>query len=316
MQRSTLALLLVIAALTATSLWLWRDREQALAQVATLQANQATASVTDAAASVTGTEPAAVAMANVAESAETATDPPPKKDYGEFERRILQDPNYREARRNFRELELMAGHLDLAKALGITPEKARRLIALYVDRELEYLDQRNLNPRNEAEIEKRQAQAEQRQRDLDMEVVALLGERKYAEWAAYSASLQVRHEVNQLGSSLFAAGAPLKEEQIEPLIAAIQAERARARQELKDYTDSLVWSDERATDSHRYRDEREVELSEAANRRVHDAASKILSRPQLDALDLYLKRRLELEEAQTRMHGAQADWLRLNAGGG
>ncbi len=312
MRKSTALLLLATAVLAAATFWLWRDRAEMRARSEALQARLDAVERRPAAAGpgVAAVEPTTTGTVG---QAEPGAEAPVTEDYGDFERKLLQDPAYREARRRFRQLELMSGHLDLAKALGIPPEKAEQLIALLLERELHYLSENNLNPRDEEERRARQLKNEQAQRDQDAELVALLGVTKFAEWKDYHASLQVRHEVHQLGASLFANGVPLREDQIEPLISAIQAERARVRQELAEYTESLAWSGGAEAKSHRYRDERRVELGREVNEGVHAAASAILSKSQLAVLDDYLRRQLELQDAQFRMREAQAIWLRVNA---
>lgn len=313
MHRSTAILSLTTAALAATAFWLWRDREQALTRLESSQAGQEALERRAPAVDPSIAAVASPATTMVGQPEAGGGTPEKAEDHLEFQRRLFSDPAYREARRHFRQLELISGHLDLAKALGIPSEKAKQLIAFLVDQEFQYMDRGHFNPRTEEEARIRTLQVEQAVQEQDAELVAMLGERKFAEWKEYQASLQVRHEVRALGASLFAQGAPLREEQIELLISAIQAERARARQKLVEFTESLVWSGGAEVKSHRYRDKREVELSAEMTERVHDVASGILSKQQLAVLDDYLQRRLELEDAQHRMHEAQADWMRVNA---
>ena len=105
----------------------------------------------------------------------------------------------------------------------------------------------------------------------------------------------------------------MREEQIDPLITAIHGERMRTQQDLSEYTASLVWSGGMESKSHAYRNARQLELAEAANKHIHEKASSILSPPQLAILDEILRRQFELEQAEYQMYRIQDDVARIEA---
>jgi hypothetical protein len=290
-------LALLVVALGVASAWLWLALQSEQARVEILEAGVKTSDAT-----LPGLDPERpiehpVDRGGVKVAAGDPAKLPPE-DYSAFERRLLKDPSYLEARRRFRQLELAAGHIDLARELGIPESVAQRLIALLVDQELQYLSEPHPNPRNEAERQARQLEISEAEYKADREIAAIIGESKLQAWKDYQASLSVRHQVYRLGATLFAASAPLRQDQVEPLVDAIYAERERAAQELKEYTASLAWSGGMEGKSHTYRNQRRVELRNAADERIHEAAGKILSAKQLQVLDEMLRRERELEEAE------------------
>jgi len=311
MRKSTAILLFLVLALAATSIGLWRAlaKERAVADSLQTQVVQR-----DLVPTVVAPGPSDIAPPEAQIVEKPNGDEPPlgMEDYGEFERRLLRDASYREARRRFRQLELTYGHLDLAKVMQISQETADRLIALLVERELRYAEKAHPNPRNEEEARIRRMKIEQSEQEEDAELAALLGQAKLAKWKEYQASLPARHQLRQLGAKLFAIGEPMREDQIEPLIAVIYAEQKRLKQELSEYTASLVWSGGMESKSLAYRNARQLELAEAANKRIHEKASSILSPPQLTILDDSLRRQFELEQAEYQMYRVQDDVSRVN----
>jgi hypothetical protein len=299
MHRSTAILLLAKAALTATTVGSWRafvaerDRADALrARLDTKEPPVATAAADLAYGAVKPVDEAGATMDTQAESA--AKHPEIFADT----RRHLQSKAYRDAQRRVRTLELTSGFIDLAQVLGISQETADRLLALLVEKELEYLDRPQFNPSNEKEAAIRQLEGQQLQQARNAEISALIGADKLPSWEQYEASLSVRHEVRQMAASVFARVEPLREDQSEALIRAIHSERQRVRQELSEFTESLVWSGGMESQSHIYRGERFGELTGAANDRIHAAASSFLSPGQLAALDERLRHERELQEAE------------------
>ena len=312
MRKSTAALLAIVAALAATSVASWRALVKERDRTEALQARMQPRDCPGVAAT---TARQAVPAADVAvKQAPTTCEDASAPDTADFdEPRLLQDAQYREAMRRFRILELTSGHVDLAKVLGISQEKADRLIKLLADRELRYLSKPHPNPRNEEEQRIRQAEIERSQQEGDAEIASLIGEARLSEWKDYQQSLGSRHDVYQLGANLFAIGHPLREDQVEPLIAAIHEERKRVDQKLRDYTASLTWSDGMEVKSHGYRDHRRTELLEAADERIRASASDILSPAQFAVFEDMLRRSRELDAARQQMWRAQSDAARFTA---
>jgi hypothetical protein len=198
-------------------------------------------------------------------------------------------------------LELASGHIDLAESLQISQEQADKLIELLVDQELRYADNPKRNPANEEELRERHLRVAESQRANDAELAALLGKQKLAQWKEYQASLQTRHQVERLRTTLSAGPEPLREDQIQPLVAAMYAEQELVKEELSDYTATLTWSGGMEGKSHSRRNERHAQLAAAANDRIRTAAASILSQQQLETLDEMLQRQLDMQNAEYEM---------------
>ncbi len=313
MRKSTAIALLMLVGLAGTSIWLWHALVQERARADALQAR----SEFRESIPTTAAPDSSVALPSEARPSEQSGEvemPPLQQDFAAYERGLLQNESYREARRRFRQLELTSGHLDLAKVLGISQETAQQLLAVLVDRELRYLSQPRPNPRNEEELRIRKQKIQQAEQEQDVEIAALIGQAKLAKWKDYQASLPVRHDVYRLGAKLFAIGEPLREDQIEPLVSAIHSERKRVKQELADYTASLVWTGGMEEKSHAYRNKRHSELTTAADSRIHAAASSILSPKQLGILDDMMRGERELQDARFQEWRAQGEASRISAG--
>ncbi len=314
MNRPTSILVLAMVVCVAASYGLWlelraeRSRSHDMrAHMLELERMQAAATPGGSAAAPADLPPdAATAAAPVPKDKpiaplEPASSKPSSSAYFEYEARLLLNPQYREARRAHRRLELAAGHIDLAESLQITQERADRLIDLLVDQELSYASSPLRHADNEEEARQRQLWLAERQREDDAAVAALLGEGKLAKWKEYQASLPTRHQVQQLRTTLSAGPEPLREDQIQPLVEAMYAEQKRVKEELSDYTGTLKWSGGMEGKSHSRRNERHAQLAAAANERIRDAAASILSPPQLETLDEMLQRQLEMQNAQNEM---------------
>jgi DNA-binding transcriptional regulator YbjK len=123
----------------------------------------------------------------------------------------------------------------------------------------------------------------------------LLGDEKNARFQEYMETRNTRMQVDQFRPQ-FTGADTLRDDQVEPLIAALHVERAQMQQELKEYGATLASDDA----SQKY-SERRIELMKAAYDRMHAAAAPILSSSQTKRLDALLKRDLERQEAQARM---------------
>ncbi len=313
MHRSTAILVLATAALAATTLWSWRafvaerDRADALQSDIEQREPLLPAAALDLAAGI------ACEMNEADVPGSTETKPSATKDeiFGR-QRRLLQNESYRDARRRVRTLELARGHIDLAKVMGISQQQADRLIALLVDRELQYMDRPQRNPRNEKELQIRHMEIQQSQQEEDDAIAALIGAGNLPKWKQYQSSLPVRHDVYQLGAGLYTQAEPLRAEQIERLTSVIHSERQRVRQQLIEFTESLVWSGGMEGQSHIDRDARQAELTRAADARIHAAASAFLSAKQLEALDDRMRREREMQEAEFQEKRAMIESDRVN----
>jgi hypothetical protein len=212
----------------------------------------------------------------------------------DWELRRLRDPNYREAWRTQRRLELKSGHVDLAKVLDVSAETADQIIELLVDWELAYLSEPHPNPRNNAEIASRQLEIQESNRRQDAELATLIGQEKLALWKVYQSSLESRQNVYTLRAEL-ASTDPLRDEQVESLVSAISGEQEQFRQEIRNL--GIEGTPDARANTY-------IERSVALRNRIHDAASAFLSSQQLTRLDGMLQRALDMQIARIRVEQA------------
>ena len=137
--------------------------------------------------------------------------------------------------------------------------------------------------------QQQRALSQQDKREDDARLLALLGEEKRARFQEYMASRSTRVHVDQLRPKFTGADA-LRDDQVEPLIAALHVERTRLHAEQQEYR-AQAHSDP-SPNMQQY-GERELELLKSAYERMHKAAAPVLSSSQLIRLDTLLKRDFE-----------------------
>ena len=142
---------------------------------------------------------------------------------------------------------------------------------------------------------------EQGELEVQAKYRALLGDEKYARLQEYMESRATRVQVDEMRPQFTGADA-LRDDQVEPLIAAMHADRAQMQRELHDDRDSanLNSSAERQPFY-----ERQFDLLKEAYKRMHSSAAPVLSPSQLERLDALLKRDIERREAELRLQRAQ-----------
>jgi hypothetical protein len=207
-------------------------------------------------------------------------------------RQLIQNPAFREATRAQRRLEKAFRYVDLAAALQIPQETADRLIDLLVDMEL-----------------RRMSEDASTAVDSRAEVSALLGKTAYEKWQDYQESLPTRYQMHDLRDQLSVTAEPLRDDQLEPLVAAVSAERRQFNDEIRAYQENVPDGQER--------DMRHTDLWQkhvaATHARIHASASSILSPTQLAQLDAILEELRQREAAQIQVERMMRDAKRRDA---
>jgi len=217
------------------------------------------------------------------------------------QRRLMRDPKYREAWREQRRLMFAPRRENAIRLLGLSPAEADAVVELSIERQLAWFDREPIDEMDSETFQRLEAADE---RAEQAKLRELLGEEKRARWQIYMESRPSRVQVDRFRT--FLAGADtLRDDQVEPLIAALHVEQSQMRQELEDYRQSLKQDGDTTDESQKYQ-EREAELMKAAHARMHTGAAAILSRSQLEKLDAMLKRDRERQAARDRMEGLQA----------
>ncbi len=213
------------------------------------------------------------------------------------QRRMLQDPAYREAFLADLRRRYASTRRDAIRLVDMTPEQADRVIDLWIERNLRFMEsgasygeELDEDARNEM---RRAADAEQQ------ELRTLLGDEKYEEWRRYLASSQERAEVESLRAGLEGTPHAIDDSQAAELALTIHSERERLSREYDEYANASGITDRNVVRP--YDRQRWIELAKEANRRIHAAAATRLSTPQLAELDKMLAARLAPDEAALRM---------------
>jgi len=318
-MRASTVLLLVLAlsgAGLSTAFWLELRAERALNADLTARLNAATTTPVTApepgpVASQTA-EPPAVVASVVASAAST---PAPTEaaaakadrastDYWRArQRKLMSDPRYRDAFREQQRLQLATRRENFIRLLGFTPEQADAAIDLSIERQMAW-QEANMRMASEDASQQQKERLDAKEREYQAKLRDLLGEAKTAELENYMESRQTRMQVDQFRTQL-TGGDALRDDQVEPLIAALHVERSQMQQELEEYRASFA-ADDNSEASQRKYNERQTELLKATHDRMRTAASAILSQSQLQKLDAMLKRDFERHEAQQRMARIQS----------
>jgi ribulose bisphosphate carboxylase small subunit len=300
MQKSHIVLLIVALASAGVSAGLWLELRAERALNADLTARLKVAAATpvtarEPVASRTAEPPVVMApvVANAAPAPAVAKADRASADFWQArQRKLMSDPRYRDAFREQQRLQLATRRENFIRLLGFSPEQADAVIDLSIERQMNW-------PSGIP-----QEQGEQESRTYQEKLQALLGEDKSAQLQNYMESRQTRMQVDQFRTQL-TGGDALRDDQVEPLIAALQVERSQMQQDLEEYRASFA-ADDNSEASQRKYNERQTALLKATHDRMRTAASAILSQSQLQKLDAMLKRDLERHEAQQRMARIQS----------
>jgi hypothetical protein len=211
----------------------------------------------------------------------------------------MRDPKYREARREQGRVSYARQRDDLIQILHLTPEQADAVIGTQLDRDDWWWDQPpgRVDDSPQAQ-EEHQARVDAAYRAYQDELGKLLGEQKRTEFNDYIESRGTRRLVEQLRVQL-RDGHALRDDQVEPLIAALHAEGAQMRRDLDEYA-STQKNLGAAEDPVKF-DAKQLQLMKAMHARMHAAAGAVLSQSQVKALDGMLAREREQFEAQQRL---------------
>lgn len=297
----------------AAGLWMELRAERAVNADLSERLKVAPATLIVAPVPVASTPPEPAVIAPVVATAAPASDQAPadpssrltrmpQADWQARQRQLMSDPRYREAFREQERLRLSTRRENFIRLLGLSPEQADAVIDLSIERQMDM--QIPHGPSTAEEIQQRNERRGAEKLEYQAKLRDLLGEGKSTQLQTYMESVQSRIQVDRLRTQL-TGGDMLRDDQVEPLIAALHSEQAQMQKEMEEYRQSLSWEGD-VTASARQVGERRSELMKAANQRMHSTASGILSNSQLERLDAMLKRDLERHEAQQRMSRIQS----------
>ncbi len=309
MRKSVLALSIALLASSATAMWLWRELHAEQARNNELRTRiQVEARRGEPLRNADVVSPAqqqAQIAAPVSTSPVRTESPTPhvrgtQEEWDAYQRRLMKNPKYREARRAERRVQLSDRRDDAIRLLGFTPDEADAVIEHWLDQEMrQHAEPAPVVDVSQEGLRQLRDKNDAVERERQSELRRILGEEKRARWQGYLESLPSRARVEQLRTQLTGADA-LREDQLEPLISALHTERAQYRRELSEFRDTLSWQGE-ARDTWQQYEQRQVELLKAANERAHVTAAWVLSRDQLRQFDALLQRDIDQAEARQRV---------------
>jgi hypothetical protein len=316
MQKSTVFLLVLALASAGVSAGLWMElrAERALNAELSERLDSVLAPRTQPGRVVNPRAEPSTMIAPVAATATAAPIPAaepagPKfsrdsrEDWQARQRQLMSDPRYREALREQQRLRLATRRENFIRLLGFTPEQADAAIDLSIERQMAW-QEANMHMASEEASQQQKERLEAQEREYQAKLRDLLGEAKTAELENYMESRQTRMQVDRFRMQLGGAE-PLREDQVEPLIAALHAEQSQMEKEMQESQGTMKPEGDPAAFQRQYA-ERQTEAMKAAHKRMHSAATGILSSSQLEKLDAMLKRDLERHEAQQRMARIQS----------
>jgi hypothetical protein len=309
MRKSELLLALALFGSVAVSTWLWNELRAERIRNAELSTRAPSLPMPVAATEPASPVPAPVAASPVAATPVNIAAPSPRaeskgqEDAESSQRRMLQQTQYREAWRAQQRLNYALRRENVIRLLGFTPEEADAVVEIAIDRQLSWMDRPQPKPMTQELAQQQQALYEQDKREDEAKLRELLGEEKRARFQEYMDSRPTRVQVDQLRPQ-FTGADTLRDDQVEPLIAALHVERTRLHTEQQEYR-AAVTAD--AAPNMSPYSERELDLLKTAYERMHTAAAPILSGSQLKRLDALLKRDFDRQELEARMNSGTPD---------
>jgi hypothetical protein len=212
------------------------------------------------------------------------------EDWQARQRHLMSDPRYREAFREQQRLRLATRRENLLRLIGMSPEQADAVIDLTIEQQME--------------MQMHQGWSDVQERAQQAKLIELLGQEKSAQLQTYMESRQSRMQVDRFRTQLTGADV-LRDDQVEPLIAALHAEQSQMQRELSEFAGTLNQQSD-PTGTQLIYMERETELLQETYDRTRSSAATILSGPQLRQLEAMLKRDIARRETQLRMQRMQS----------
>jgi hypothetical protein len=312
MRKSTLLLACFSLVAVAGSYWLWTQWQFALSENRRLQERVSALELPSA-------EPRAIIDPPVAPELPAAPPPAPASGApasttaatntwrprypGELQQRLMKIPEYRGALLRQQRLLIEAEFRDLPGLLGLSPEQADQLFDLMARQGVRILEAQWGKP---GDGRPRQDAYREARFQNEAELTEFLGHSNMIRLQEFRSTLQSRSEVASVRNELARSSEPLRQDQIEPMVALVHIELQKMNQELKEAGSSQYGgpSDDPQEIARR------AEAAIAANSRIAEAARTILSSAQLAALkDLYRHQRLQME-AQSELSQLRGEVVR------
>jgi hypothetical protein len=240
----------------------------------------------------------------------------------ERQQALMRDPAYRSAMIEQQKNSMRTFQRGLQRELGLSDEQYERVLELQAEQQLRGQDvtEPYLFTEGPADPAAAQAAAQEQARKYqelqqrnENELSALLGEQKYRAYQEYQRTLGARSEVNQLNVALAEAGVPLREDQMKPMIRAIQESNDQLSRDMSQMSQNVFFgqsavgvittADAAPPDWQK----RQFDVMREHQKRIREAASRVLDDEQLEILASQQEEGVRMRESQIRMMQAQQD---------
>lgn len=225
------------------------------------------------------------------------------------QRRMLQDPEYRELVRQQQIDGMQHMYGDLELMLGLSREEAARVLDVLAEQQLRSMDQQRPwamdgSRPDEAAIREQQRVFAEMKRRNDAELAQVLGS-KFGEWESYQQSMGARSQVTQLRQMLATSDEPLRQDQIKPLVAAIAREQQAQMNVNMNMRTRMYQSGPPNAEAQLRMQEEWAERQAETQQRIRDSVSGLLTPAQMQRLEEQHERERRSQEMQLRMQRAR-----------
>jgi hypothetical protein len=226
----------------------------------------------------------------------------------EQQRKMLQDPEYRELMRSQQKMGLKHMYGDMESMLGLSREEAQRVLDVLAEQQLRSMEQQRPflppadgSPPDQAAMREQQRYFAELKRKNDAELAAALGP-KYSEWQDYQQNTWSRSQVMRLRESLAGSDEPLRQDQLKPLVQAI----AREQQQMQMSSMRAQYPSGSAGPEAQLRMQEEwLERTAQSHERIRNAVSSLLTPSQLQQLQEQQDQERKMQELNLRMQRAR-----------
>ena len=212
-------------------------------------------------------------------------------------KQLTSDPKFLAAQVRYRRNQIEDSYADLAKSLKLSPEIMDRFLTLLARQEIMNSAREQAagysRPTDEAGIEAHKRELERHAQEIAAERRAVIGDEGMARWNEYWRTQGARSQLRSLQMQLVDSNNALRDEQMEPLISVLSAERERHATEREAlFAESSSKPNPSAADTMKHM-ERRFALIEQSIQRQRDAAAPYLDRAQMAAFSAMLDRDLQ-----------------------
>lgn len=238
---------------------------------------------------------------------------PNMREHFERQRKLMQDPSYREAMRKQQRVHMDGMYPGLADALELSAEDTSRFLDLLAQQRADEMiagsELAVWDPTDTQAREKAHDALAQRQQRQQQEIDEQFGPGVRQKWTEYQESIGARHRLGAMQSQLALAGAPLDaqqskavlnvliEEQRQQMQAFANASGARASIRSMGIGSTMGATDWNVTDW--------TQNQERAHERMLSSLQSSLTQAQLERIDGILKREREMQRASMELMQAQ-----------